>query len=86
MKPKEITDAKHYKREQGHREYFETFRDAYGDQAAVMACIFNAGKYMHRHDLKSGTVDGAIQDLGKAIHYLQFAQGILRDQLEGDLT
>ena len=81
-----VTPARHYKRPDGHLEYFDTFRDAYGDQAAIMACIFNAGKYMHRHDLKTGTVAGAIEDLDKAIHYLQFAQGILQDQLEGDLT
>ena len=67
MKPNEIVPPRHYKRDEGQLECFEAFRQMFGNQAALHACMFNATKYIFRHDKKGCTHQAAITDLDKAM-------------------
>ena len=85
MKPNEIVPPRHYKRDEGQIECFEAFRQMFGNQAALHACMFNATKYIFRHDKKGCTHQAAITDLDKAIHYIEFAKSIYSQLEEEDL-
>ena len=85
MNHSDIVAPRHYKRDDGQLECFEAFRQMYGNQAALHACMFNATKYIFRHDTKGCTHQAAITDLDKAIHYLESAKRIYSQLEEEDL-
>ena len=85
MNHSDIVAPRHYKRDDGQLECFEAFRQMYGNQAALHACMFNATKYIFRHETNGCTHQSAITDLDKANHYLEFAKSIYSQLEEEDL-